>query len=209
MPTDPAYPHGQTALQPFAAILAFIFPGAGHLFLGYHQRATAIAAGVLGLFLGGMLIGGVDVVDRKEDFIWFLGEAFVGPVAFGVDAYHQTFLKAYDPEKLGQGTLLKRSAHPDEAREVRTVPVFDRATRSERPMTLPVFRPALPGEKPPNSKSIGRVNELGTLFCTIAGMLNLICMIDALFRPRASSEAGFQPASGAPRPTSASPGVSP
>ena len=184
MPTDPAPPSGPQPIQPIAAVLAFLFPGAGHFYLGHRRRAYAIALGVLGLFAGGMLIGGVDVVDRKEDFVWFLGQSLVGPIAFGVDAYHQNMLKAYDPEKLDQGMLVKRSAHPDEAREVQTRQVRDRATPAMRTVSLPIFRPAKPGENPPNSKSVGRVNELGTLFCTIAGMLNLICIIDALFRHR-------------------------
>ena len=39
--------------------------------------------------------------------------------------------------------------------------------------------PAPPGQGPASSKSLGRMNELGTLFATIAGMLNLIVIIDA------------------------------
>lgn len=183
MPTDPA-PPGPQPIQPIAAVLAFLFPGAGHFYLGHRNRAGAIVLGVLGLFAGGMLIGGIDVVDRREDFVWFLGEAIVGPLAFGVDAYHQNVLKAYDPEKLGQNALVKRSAHPDETREIQPHQVLSKAARTTTTVNLPVFRPARPGERPPNSKSVGRVNELGTLFCTIAGMLNLICIIDALFRHR-------------------------
>jgi TM2 domain-containing membrane protein YozV len=185
MPTDPAPPHGPQSIQPIAAVLAFLFPGAGHFYLGHHRRAYLIALGILGLFFGGMLIGGVDVVDRKEDFVWFLGEALVGPVAFGVDAYHQNMLKAYDPDSPMQSVpVAKRSAHPDEARTTERRDVFDKVTKKTTSVDYPVFRPAKPGERPPNSKSIGRVNELGTLFCTIAGMLNLICIIDALFRQR-------------------------
>src|SRR5207244_3626162 len=71
--------------EPAAGVLACVFPGLGHWVLGERWRAMAIAAGVLGLFFGGMLIGGIDVVDSREDTIWFVGEALVGPVAFGVD----------------------------------------------------------------------------------------------------------------------------
>jgi hypothetical protein len=108
-----------------------------------------------------MLIGGVDVVDRREDSIWFLGEALVGPIAFGVDWVHQNQFKVLDGQT-------RRTAYPHEVR--------DPATGAPAP--------AAPGQRPPNTKSIGRVNELGTLYCTIAGMLNLICIIDAAFRPR-------------------------
>ncbi len=171
MPT-PHYDHsGPAPFQPVAAVLAIVFPGAGHAYLGEIRRAVLIASGVMGLFFGGILVGGIDVVDRKEDFVWFIGEGLVGPIAFGVDYYHQNFLKVRD----GVGAP-PRSAFPNEGRDPKT------GVRVE-------------GGKPPNSRSLGRVNELGTLFATIAGMLNLICIIDAAFRHRA------------PAPTVGAPGV--
>jgi hypothetical protein len=141
--------------EPVAGVLACILPGLGHWFLGERWRAAAIAAGVLGLFFGGMLIGGIDAVDSQEDTIWFVGQAMVGPVAFGVDYAHQHHFKVRDGGKL-------RTANPGETRDAQGNAA-----------------PALNGELPPNSKSLGRMNELGTLFSTIAGMLNLIVIIDA------------------------------
>ena len=43
-----------------------------------------------------------------------------------------------------------------------------------------------PGENPPPAirKSLGRMNELGTLYSAIAGMLNLIAIIDAAWHGR-------------------------
>ena len=148
------------AFEPVAGLLACVLPGLGHWFLGERWRAAAIAAGVLGLFLGGLLIGGIDVVDSREDTIWFAGQALVGPVAFGVDYVHQNHFKVHDGAKV-------RTANPGETRD----PQGNAA-------------PARNGEPPPNSKSLGRMNEMGTLFCTIAGMLNLIVIIDALLHAK-------------------------
>ncbi len=40
------------------------------------------------------------------------------------------------------------------------------------------------GQAPPKfTKSVGRVHELGQLYCTMAGMLNLLVILDALYRP--------------------------
>jgi len=39
--------------------------------------------------------------------------------------------------------------------------------------------PPEPDDAPPYRKSIGRVNELGTLWCTLAGVLNLLAIFDA------------------------------
>lgn len=153
------------AFHPLAASLAFLFPGLGHYALGHTRRALAIAAGILSLFLGGILIGGIDVIDRKEDTVWFAGQACVGPLAFAVDYLHQSRFKVHDTRAVRgpdgravQATIL-RSAHPNEGRDAQGNPV--------------------PGGTPPNRKSIGKVNELGTLFATIAGMINLIAIIDA------------------------------
>jgi hypothetical protein len=38
---------------------------------------------------------------------------------------------------------------------------------------------------PPNSKSLAKMNEIGTLYSTIGGMLNLIAILDAAFHRRA------------------------
>jgi hypothetical protein len=32
--------------------------------------------------------------------------------------------------------------------------------------------------------SIGRVNELGTLYCAMAGLLNLLAIVDVIYRPK-------------------------
>jgi hypothetical protein len=152
-PTPPAEPE---TFQPVAAVLAALVPGAGHVFLGETRRGVLIGVGVLSMFLGGMLIGGIGVVDRRENFIWFLGQAMVGPLAFGVDYVHQTQFKI---QTAGNGA---RIAEPDEGRD----PGTGRSVR---------------GVAPPYERSLGRVHELGTLFATIAGMMNLICVIDALY----------------------------
>jgi hypothetical protein len=82
----------------------------------------------------------------------------------------------------------RRSAFPNERRSTLTRDLVDGSGRT-RPVQVPVFMPAntAKGEKPepPYTKSLGRANELGTLFCTIAGFMNLICIIDAAWRRRA------------------------
>jgi hypothetical protein len=186
--TDPAaglYKRGREPFQPLAAVLAFVFPGAGHFFLGHTRRACCIAAGVLGLTASGLLIGGLDCIDRKDDPIWFYGQALVGPVTLGVDTIHQRLFKAYDPGVILARTVddvlvrqIRRSPRPDEVRTNKTLDLRDAEGRPVR-LTVPVFELGAPGQKPALSQSLGRMNELGTLFTAIAGMMNLICIVDA------------------------------
>ena len=155
-----------------ALLAACVLPGLGHFVRGEKQRAAYIATGVLGLFVGGIFLGGVDVIDRQEDKVWFIGQALVGPLAFGVDYYHQHHLKVFGQDQDSRSTQARwRSAYPNEGRGL--------------------DGKAVPGGIPPNTKSVGRMNELGTLSAALAGMINLIVIIDAGFptiRPRRRSD---------------------
>lgn len=145
--------------RPLPMLAAIILPGLGHVVAGEVKRGVLAGAGVLGLFFGGLFIGGIDVVDSKEDSVWFYGQALVGPLAFGVDWAHQGRFKVID----AKGNL--RSANPNEGRD-------------------PATGKIVLGGTPPNEKSLGKVNELGTLFATVAGMLNLVIILDAGFPSR-------------------------
>jgi hypothetical protein len=145
--------------RPASLVAAIVLPGLGHFIGGERLRGILIAVGVLGLFFGGMLIGGIDVIDSREDRVWFFGQALVGPTAFAVDWAHQTQFKVIDPT-----TRQLRTAYPGEGRD---------------PSGM-----AVAGGTPPNIKSINKVNDIGTLYATIAGMLNLICILDAGWPPR-------------------------
>lgn len=127
------YAH-RTTFKPLGGLLALLLPGLGHVVLGRAKRGGLIFVGVMGLFLGGMLIGGIDVIDRQRDFWWFVLQAGVGPLAYVVDSLHQSRF-ASDP-------LMQ---------------------------------------------SLGRVNEVGSLYAGLAGLVNLIAVIDAAW-PEVLSE---------------------
>ena len=142
-------------------------------------------------------------MDRRENFFWFLGQSLNGPIAWGVDFIHQTRFKAYDGAQVGRdgqpggiaatGDLLRlkrRAAFPFELSETRVRTLQNSAVGGGGmvKVKVPVFRApdASAGEKaaPPYTRSLGRAGELGTLFITIAGFMNLICIIDAAWRRR-------------------------
>ena len=176
-----------------AGIFAVLFPGAGHFFILRERRRGILAAvGVLGLFFGGMFIGGIDVIDREEDKYWFLGQALNGPIAFVINTIHQNNYKAYEiPEGIvetGQmderiaASFHKRSLYPFEQRQWVRFTIKSPTGQVER--VLPVAVRAGPEGGPPSHQSIGRMNELGMLSSTLGGMLNFIIFLDALFPTR-------------------------
>lgn len=167
----PAHPqHDELGFDPVAGVLALILPGLGHFVRGERFRGVMIAVGVLGLFFGGMLVGGLSVIDRAsqrpETRISFIGQAFVGPIALGVNAIHQSRFK---------------------------VMVQDTDRRSGRPIT----RQAGPDESPKYRVSVGKMHELGVLAALLAGMLNFIAFLDALM-PNLRRRTDTDPAAPAP-----------
>jgi hypothetical protein len=132
-------------LTPAAALLAWVWPGLGHISQGERRRGLLIMFGVLFLFLGGVLIGGVDTVDRRSDRLWFLAQMLCGPIALVADAVNQSLVK---PLPTGW-----QRGYED----------GDDAVRG-------LLR----------RKSLAHVNEIGTLFSALAGLMNLAAILDAL-----------------------------
>ena len=155
-----------TELNPLAGLVACVFPGAGHLVLGQRKRGVLAMVGVMGLFFFGLLIGGIDAIDSKENRVWFYGQMLVGPSTIVVDQIHQKNFKAYD---LRTGAL--RNGYPGEHR------VEDGSRAIWQPLTQAQIES---GMGPPNLPGLGRLNEIAMLSIVLAGMLNLIVVIDAL-----------------------------
>jgi len=152
--------------NPLAGLVAVLFPGAGHLVLRRPKRAIFASAGVLGLFFFGLLIGGIDTIDSKDDRIWFYAQALVGPPTIIADQIHQKQFKAYD---IGTGKL--RTGFPEEKRD----------HDGTRPIWVPLTDVEIAaGMGPPNIPGLGRINEIAMLSVVLAGMLNLIVFLDAL-----------------------------
>jgi len=119
---------------PLTALLAWLVPGAGYWLLGERVRAFLIFICVISVFGGGVLIGGIRVIDAPTTLAvnpllqkpWFIGQVLTGPISVvaAVLADH------VDPERV---------AH-------------------------------------------SRSWEIGTLYTAVAGMLNLLALIDATHR---------------------------
>ena len=130
-----------------AAILGWLLPGVGHMKVGEMGRGRLILLGVGGLFLLGVLVGGLDCVDRREDAMWFVAQGGAGAFAFATDFLNTNLLKSgrfgeLMPLAVQNGTVMVSSF-----------------------------------------KSAGPANQVGTLMCGLAGMMNVIAVLDVLHRP--------------------------
>ena len=133
---------------PAAALLAWVWPGLGHISLGQPKRGLLVMGGVLFLFLGGVLIGGIDSIDRRDDRLWFVAQVLCGPIAMVVDYANQALLEPL-PRDVAE-KYLRGDA--------------DTLRRLER-------------------TGLSRVNEMGTLYSALAGLMNLVVILDALHTP--------------------------
>jgi len=152
-----------------AAIAGWLFPGAGQIVLGDRRRGVLAMIGILILFVGGLLIGGLDCVDKDEDRLWFIGQAAAGPIAFAA---------AY-----GNETLIKSGRFG----ELVPTPVSEAQTRS-----------GMGQAKVSTFKGLAHANEFGTLFCFLAGLMNFVVILDAFIRPRMEDAHGRRGSDGQP-----------
>ncbi|MDQ3440565.1 MAG: hypothetical protein M3478_09480 [Planctomycetota bacterium] len=124
---------------PLVALAGWLIPGAGYFLIGHHKRALVVGVSVIVLFLLGILIAGVAVVEAPNfggggsllggvlQKPWFLGQMMTGPIGL-ISAW------------IAQGVA----------------------------------------DDYPAAKA--RLGEIGTLYTAVAGMLNLLAIIDAAHR---------------------------
>lgn len=124
---------------PLVALAGWLVPGAGYWLIGHRTRAIVVGASIVTLFVLGILVAGIAVVEAPSlgggrGFVarllqkpWFLGQAMTGPLGL-ICAW------------VGDGVV----------------------------------------NHYPAAKA--RLGEIGTLYTAIAGMLNLLAIIDASYR---------------------------
>ncbi len=156
-PRDP-----QPEFNPLAALLNWLLPGAGHISLGQPRRGLIIGIAILATWCGGLLIGGLTVIDHlqpdtgeanaqqgeRQRSLWFAAQILMAPSL----AAHQLHVHNRPPDE------------PD-----------DPAGTARRLEIMP---------------SLGHVYEQGQLLTALAGMLNLLAILDVIYTdPRRRREA--------------------
>ena len=141
-----------------AAVLAALVPGAGHFYQGRTFKALLFALCILGLFITGMIIGRGRVVYSSwaaDDFrVQFPAQVCVGLPA--APALLQAWVAQGDPERRFLGGFM--AAPPVEGRNNHA---------------------ALSRWHEEASASF----ELGTLYTAVAGLLNVLVVLDAFAGP--------------------------
>ena len=153
-PTDPEMPHAMPA--PIVALAGWAVPGLGYALIGQRARAWFSGSAIIILFLMGLLIAGIRCVD-VPGYDAYGNVRRIGRLGAG-----QPFIQA-DPVH----AILDK---PWYIPQVLAGPIALGASAASIKLSDTV------------GKSTGRLWDIGTLYTAVAGMLNLLTILDAAHR---------------------------
>jgi hypothetical protein len=155
--SDPMNEPNVTLRDPLkAAFLAWLIPGWGHLYQGRKGKAVLYASCILGLYLMGMLMGEWKIV------YWRWVSPLNNPEKFCIYYLGQFWVGLPALPALIQGTL-QHFGHD---------PIFGGFLAEPPQIVLNGLHPRL-----------GKLVEIGTIYTTIAGLLNILAIYDAYEGP--------------------------
>ncbi len=177
-----------------AAFLSWLVPGLGQLYQGRRFKAAMFMASLMGTFVIGMWIGGGNVVYASwrpgEKRLEFLGQAGIGAAA--IPSLVQASLVAGSMRQpLGNGWFAPPLLQGQFVSEAYKKQVID-----SDPEIGPgdfqglQFRPRQPGDQLSLwRRRLGRFFDIGSLYTTLAGLLNLLVIYDAWAGPMRHEQA--------------------
>jgi hypothetical protein len=186
----PDTPTSSPPAPALVALAAWVLPGAGYALLGQYARAITIGITILLLFVLGLLIGGVRALEVPGYSAH--GSKLIASWVPGQDRAGHSILSLHIGETVQPGSRVEGwvlFTHPLD--ELRSKP-WSIAQIMLGPVdvlcdwwSVIVSQPSDPNT--PNSpriaaRSHSRINELGVLFTAVAGMLNLLAIIDSSHR---------------------------
>ena len=169
------------------ALASWLTPGLGYWLIGQRGRALASGITIVVLFVVGLLIGGVRLVevpgwgDHGQKLVLRSGGRVAEqdpPAEGGAAAGEENWVLTSDP-------MYEIRNKPWFVAQVLAGPIDLAAAWG----SIRASRPG-PDGSPIGARSHSRTNELGVLYTAVAGMLNLLVIIDAAHRAnRANVEA--------------------
>ena len=171
-------PPSFVAPAPVVAVAGWVLPGAGYWLIGQRARGTTIGVSVLALFVLGLLIGGVRVIEVPGYNTDTGQRQTVDTPAYTsvVDGLRQ-FHPATSMWALQAAPLNEVRNKPWSLPQAMTGPVAIAAGV----WSVRAAQPGLGGH-PDGVVTHARINEIGSLYLSVAGLLNLMAIIDAAHR---------------------------
>jgi len=140
-----------------AGVLAWILPGAGHLYLRRPVRGFIVFVTIAALFWGGVAMGGVLTVDQYNERWWFAAQMLAG--AHGLASWQRQ--TALYNDLMNEHDL--DPPLPDPGGEVSLAQLKMDAVLAEDKLAL-----------------VAPTDTVARAYAGVAGMLNLMCIFDAI-----------------------------
>jgi hypothetical protein len=201
------------AWPPAAAVAGWLLPGAGYWMIGQRCRGVVVGITIITLFVMGLLIGGVRVLEvpgygpnglpirmiRGQFQNRNSGEVsnVVVPVEDGhsLPGYRMISGRPIGPVML-TAPFNEIRDKPWSIAQVMAGPISLLAGAWSVEQARPIETPE--GTVAAGSRSHARLNEIGVLYTAVAGMLNLMVIIDAAYRAAYPQAAETNPATANP-----------
>jgi hypothetical protein len=166
-----------------AMVLAWLVPGAGHFYLGRPVRGLIIFLVIGATFWGGVAVGGVLTVDYYNSRGWFVAQMCTG--AHGLYGWHRQ-KEVYDPLFKGIADDMKENNPKIIPQSVISLYMLgisenrdsaDQNTVREATLVVGEVDAALQKE---GLAMLYPTENVARAYAGVAGMLNLLCIIDAM-----------------------------
>jgi hypothetical protein len=159
---------GTSVPAALVVLAGWLIPGGGYLVLGQTARGLTICVTVLALFIGGLAIGGIRVIDVP---------GFKQGYPTRVDSRGRP-LTPQDPQyNQGTWTLADGQLFSEVLAKIWYVPQL-----LNGPVALWASHAALDAARRGVATTHARIMEIGTLYTAVAGVLNLLAIMDAASR---------------------------
>ena len=164
---------------PLVALATWLLPGSGYWLIGQRARALTVGITILSLFFLGLLVGGVRVLEvpgYDEEGL---------PIRLNDEGEK---ISPENTTSYAAGRWVMRSRPGSEIRaKPWTVPQVLVGPAVAAGWAWSIWAATDPDgydgpRMPPGVVSHGRVNEIGLLYTAVAGMLNLLAIIDSAHR---------------------------
>ncbi|TWT48244.1 DUF6677 family protein [Botrimarina hoheduenensis] len=165
-----------------AALLAWLFPGLGHLYQGRIAKGVLFGVAIVALFVFGFVVGGGRVAYAATGPVLpspvrFVMERWPFPCQAGIGAVAIPALMERARYNAGEGPLLGGAFYPPRTGE--------RAARGPKIESRDTAGNTVthPDELAQWHYEYGYYFELGTIYTVVAGLLNLLVVYDAYSGP--------------------------
>jgi TM2 domain-containing membrane protein YozV len=155
-----------------ALIVAWLVPGMGHLMIGQKARGVIFAVTLHGLFALGLLIGGIRAINPADQPIWRYTQFLSGwPMLVSNHLEKTVFEPTYVEEDQNHQIPINRLYESNRPSVVND---------GDRPARIAYAKDFI--QKYPLFSYHPKIQDIGSVYCGLAGMLNLLVVFDVLLR---------------------------